>query len=445
MSYVTKAKVLIERKLRDELARFLAKLTVKEIAHILGRVEKKHKLEIFSHVSQDKKPHVLLMLSEGDRKYILKHLSDKEIASIISDLASDDACRILKTVGEERADFILSYLSAQKQKALSKQMRYSKEVAGGIMQKEMIVARENEKVKDVIDKISKAGEQFWLYDIYVVDDNHSLIGRVPIERLIRSEKNSRIADIMDANPLHVSVMDDRENVVKIFKDRKIYSLPVVDRGKLAGVITIDEALRIMEEEHTEDLFKMFSLEKDEHIFDPLKKSLRNRGVWLLINLFTAFLAASVVGLFEDVLKSFVLFAVFMPIVAGEGGNATTQTMAVVVRSLALREISAGDFIRVVRKELTLALINGLIVGSVAGFFAVLWKGSILIAVALFLAMIINLIVAALAGAIIPLILDRIGSDPASSSTVILTTLTDVFGFMSFLGIGALLLDAFGVI
>ena len=443
MHLVERAIVLVRGKLRDELSKFLSKLTAREIANILSRVEEDYRLEIFAHVSREKKARVLLVLDERVRKAMLERLSDKEIAEIIEKLASDDACRILRCVPEERIDFVVGYLPKSMRDSLLHQLRYSKEVAGGIMQKEVIVAKENENARDVLKRIADAEKRTWKYDVYVVDDDHRLIGRVPIEKLLKARRNARISSLSEDVVAHVNVMEDREAVVKIFKEKKIYALPVVDRGKLAGVITIDEALHIMEEEHTEDIFKMFSLQKEERVFDPLKKSIRSRTPWLMINLATAFLAASVVGIFEDVLKSFVLFAIFMPIVAGEGGNATTQTMAVIVRSLALKEISAADFFRVLKKEVSLAIFNGLIVGCVAAVLALIWKSSVLVAVALFLAMMINLLVAAIAGAAIPIIFDRLGSDPASSSTVILTTFTDVFGFMSFLGIGSLLLRLVG--
>ena len=439
MGYVTRARILLRRKLRSELTSFLARLTAGEIANILSRMNEKNKRELFMHISSDKRPRVLLLLKQSDRDAILRALSDREIADIILQLASDDACRILRNLGEERADFVLSYLPKSRRVHLAHQMRYSKEVAGGIMQKEMMVASEKEKVGDVLEKIRKAEKHTWLYDVYIIDGSNRLVGRVPMSKLIRAEREERVGTLMETDPVCVSVIDDREKVVKIFKDKHILSIPVVEKGRLVGVITIDEALHIIEEEYTEDLFKMFSLDKEEHIHDPLKKSIRNRTPWLMINLLTAFLAASVVGLFEDVLKSFVLFAIFMPVVAGEGGNATTQTMAVVVRALALREISTSDFIRVVKTELMIAISNGFFIGVVACILAFLWKSSILVGLALFLAMIINLVVAAVFGAVIPLLLERLGSDPASSSTVLLTTFTDIFGFMSFLGIGSLLL------
>ncbi len=437
---------LLEKGLRKEAEVLLSKMSPSEIVHILRRVGPERKAKIFQLLDSKSRADVLLLLSEEERRELLLTLSDKDIADIVRHLASDDACRILRSLkSERRIDTVLSYLPERKKRHIVKQLRYSKEVAGGIMQKEIVVACPEESVQNVLDRIKKASPATYTKEVFVIDEAGRLLGRAELEKLVTAEPSARIRDVMTHAKPVVSVTTDREEVVNLFRKHRCMSIPVIENNKLVGVITIDEALKIMEEEHAEDLFKMFSLEREERVFDPIIKALRNRTPWLMINLFTAFLAASVVNLFEDVLKTFVLLAIFMPIVAGEGGNATTQTMAIVVRSLALGEITPSDFFRVIKKEVIVAAINGLIVGIIAAMFAVLWKGSMVIAIALVLAMFINMMVAAFAGATIPLLLKRMGSDPASSSTVILTTFTDVFGFLSFLGIGAILLKLLGAV
>ncbi len=443
---ISKLAQLLEKGLKKEASSILTHMSPAEIVHILRRIKREKWHQLFEMIDAEKKRDVLLLMTEEEREHALSSLSDSEIASILEELASDDACRILRAIKDERrVDAVLSYLPQRKRQSILRQLRYSKEVAGGIMQREIITAHPDERVGKVVKKLKKAGKSTYTKEVYVVDEDGKLVGRVKLEKLITAQLNSKIKSIMKKPKVKVGITTDREEVANLFKKHKCMSIPVIENGKLVGVITIDEALKIMEEEHAEDIFKMFSLEKEERVFDPVRKSIRNRMPWLIINLFTAFLAASVVNVFEDVIKTFVLFAVFMPVVAGEGGNATTQTMAIVVRSLALREISTADFFRVVKKELAVALVNGMVVGVVGAAFAFLWKGSMLIALALLLAMLVNMVVAALAGATIPLLLEKLGSDPASSSTVILTTFTDIFGFLSFLGIGAIFLKMFGVV
>ena len=444
MHPVEKVKILLEKRLKNDLIRLLSRLSPREIAGIVARVKREEKLEILRNVGLGKRARVLLLMNESDREHLLSDMAEKEISLIISTMASDDACRILRQAGEERADHILSHLPSERRELLRSQLRHSREVAGGMMQREYIAFKATEKAGEALKRIKGTEERLVPPDFYVVDEKGGLIGRITLIRLLKAEREQLISDVMERDPPAIGLLEDREKVIRIFQDRKVHTLPVMEKKRLVGIITLDDALRVLEEEQSEDIFKMFSLEKNEHALDPVIKSLRTRTPWLLINLATAFLAASVVGLFEDVIKSFVLFAVFLPVVAGEGGNATTQTMAVVVRSLALKEITSQELIKVVRKEVTVAFLNGALTGLIAAFFAILWKGSPLIGLALFLAMIINLVVAGLAGALIPLILDRVGSDPASSSTVILTTFTDIFGFLSFLGIGAILIRIFGL-
>lgn len=434
---------MLKNKLIDEIAFVIKKLKVIQIVKIIKRVNDKEKIRIFEKIDNKKKADVLLRLGDHERKVILNHISNLEISEIIKKLPSHDVCKFLRILTKHKREKVLSIIPKRRREKLRKQLFYSKEVVGGIIQREFVQTLPEKKGLDVLKSIKKLDEKFWKYDVYVIDKNNNLLGKVSIEKILKYP-SKKISSLMETT-ISLEVDENREDVVHIFKTTRLNSIPITENGKLVGIITINEALKILEEEHTEDVFKMLSLKKEEHVFSPIRKSLKNRGSWLLINLATAFIAASVVNIFDDVIKSFVLFAVFMPIVAGEGGNATTQTMAIIVRSLALKEINTSDAFRILKKEFFVALINGAIIGIIGGVFAVIWKGSFLIGVSLFLAMIINMIVASCAGVIIPLSLEKLGVDPASSSTVILTTFTDVFGFASFLGIGGILMKIFGII
>ena len=233
----------------------------------------------------------------------------------------------------------------------------------------------------------------------------------------------------------------------MFLSKDLGSIPVLDGKKLMGIISYNTAIEILEEERIEDMFKLLYLSGEEKITDPISKSIKNRTPWLIINLFTAFLNSLVINPFKDVIKSLILFAIFLPIVAGEAGNATTQTMTITIRSLAIKNIGTRlkDIAMALKKEIKIAIFNSLIVGTIASFLSYIWKGSLIIAVALMIAMFIDLMIAAMLGVLVPILLERKGRDPASSSAIILTTFTDVFGFLTFLAIGSILLKIFGAI
>jgi magnesium transporter len=276
------------------------------------------------------------------------------------------------------------------------------------------------------------------FEVFVVDPGHRFLGTVFLDRLARSKRPVRLDSIMQADRRRVSVMEDREEVARLFERYNLISVPVVDEAeRLVGVITIDDIVDVIQEEAEEDLRALGGVSRREELSDPVWWITRSRFLWLLVNLATAFIASSVLGLFEGQLQKMVALAVLAPIVASQGGNAATQTMTVAVRALATRDLSRGNALWIIFRELLVGAINGAAFGLITGIIAATWFHTPGIGVVIALAMLTNLVAGALGGILIPLLLDRLKVDPAVSSGAFVTTVTDVVGYASFLSIATL--------
>ncbi|MBL6942714.1 MAG: magnesium transporter, partial [Rhodospirillales bacterium] len=277
------------------------------------------------------------------------------------------------------------------------------------------------------------------YDIFVVDPSHKPVGSVALSRLLRSRRPVPITDIMSSEMKLVQVADDQEDVAYLFGQRDLVSAPVVDAaGRLVGVITVDDVVDVIHEEHEEDIMRLGGVREDD-LYEAVGDTTRARFSWLLLNLGTAILASVIIGFFQGTIEQIVALAVLMPIVASMGGNAGTQTLTVTVRALAMKDLTATNAMRVVGKEVLVGSINGVVFALLTGIVAWVWFDSQLLGLVIALAMIINMVIAGLAGTTIPLILERNGIDPAVASSVFLTTITDVVGFAAFLGLAAWIL------
>jgi magnesium transporter len=277
------------------------------------------------------------------------------------------------------------------------------------------------------------------YDLYIVDPKHQPIGYVPLSRAMRARRPVKLTEIMNEDMKTVPITMDQEEVAYLFRQYGLVSAPVVDdAGRLVGVVTVDDVVHIIDEEAEEDLLKLAGVQETD-LYSAVLDTTKARFTWLLINLFTAVAASVVIGFFEGTLQQIVALAVLMPIVASMGGNAGTQTLTVAVRAIAMRDLSAGNALRFVGKELLVGLANGVMFAAVAGAVAWFWFDQPMIGVIIAAAMLINLVAAALSGALVPLGLEKVGIDPAVASSVVLTTVTDVIGFLAFLGLATLFL------
>ncbi len=385
-------------------------------------------------------PEFYTYLDESVREDVIDALDTEQLAEVVQELETDDAVDLIEDLdaGEQRE--LLDAVPPRDRVVYEAALRYPEDSAGRLMRREAVTVPSYWTVGQTIDYMrtdAELPESF--YNIYVVGPTHGPLGRVPVSRMLRAARTVEMAGIMDMDLKPIPVAMDQEDVAFLFRQYGLASAPVVDDdGRLVGDITVDDVVEVMEEEHEEDILKLAGLREDD-FYDAVIDTTRARFSWLLVNLATAIVASLVIGLFDAAIEKIVALAVLMPIVASMGGNAGTQTLTVAVRALAVKELTPTNALRIVGKETLVGGINGILFAVLVGLIAWFWFDSIEIGGIIAAAMVINMIVAGLAGTLIPLTLDRIGIDPAVGSAVVLTTITDVIGFLSFLGLAALVL------
>jgi magnesium transporter len=373
------------------------------------------------------------------REEILDELPPQAVAEGVRDIESDDAVAILEDLPKHEQAEILEQLPPLERVALARSLDYPEDSAGRHMQTEFIAVPPAWNVGQAIDYMRETTDlPDHFYKLYVTDERHHYLGAVSLDRLLRSKRPVPIRDLMEPEPRPVRANEDQEEVARLFQRYDLVAAPVVDADdRLVGVITFDDIADVIEEEAEEDIKALGGVTHDEELSDRVWTIARGRFNWLLVNLGTAFLASSVLGLFEGQLQKMVALAVLAPIVASQGGNATTQTMTVAVRALATQALSDANARRVILRELLVGMLNGVAFAVITGIAAYIWFRVPGLGIVIGLAMICNLIAAALGGILIPLALHRLKIDPAVASTPFVTTVTDVVGFFSFLSIATL--------
>lgn len=421
------------------LRNFLHSLPQEEIGLLINRFTHGKK-KIFRSLSLPVQRQVVWDLNQYSRKYILTGLKTEELKQILEDMDSDDAADIVYILPEHRRPEILKTLTKEDSQNISALLQYPEYTAGHLMQKELIKVPEYFSVFDTIKRVERFRTEVKdIQYIFVTDSKGRLLGVVPITQLILHPPRTKIKTLVE-QITSVPVTMDQEEVAHIFKEQDLNALPVVDEeGRLIGRITADDVVDVLEQEQSEDMYQMAGVSTDEHIFDPPLHSVKKRFFWLTINLATAFLAAFVVSLFEGTIERFAILAAYMPIVAGMGGNAATQTITIVVRSMALHEVQFKDAWKVLWKEIVIGVVNGVLLGILTGVVSYYFNGFFMLGVVIGLAMIVNLVIAGLSGTLIPLMLKSLRLDPALASSVFVTTCTDVGGFLAFLGLATVLL------
>jgi magnesium transporter len=381
----------------------------------------------------------LTEVDDAVRDEILEEVPSKAIAEGVRDLDSDDAAHIIEDLPEQEQAEILEHLPPPERGAVERILHYPEDSAGRRMQTEFIAVPPSWTVGNAIDHLRETvdlPERF--FELYVVDEGRKLLGAVALDRLLRTQRPVPVADLMDPDRRRVRANEDQEAVARMFERYNLVAAPVVDDGeRLVGVLTHDAIVDVIEEEAEEDIRALGGVTHDEELADSVWDIAKGRFNWLLINLATAFLASSVLGFFEGSLEKMVALAVLAPIVASQGGNATTQTMTVAVRALATRELTDANAWRVIMRELSVGALNGLAFAVITGVAAWAWFKVPGLGIVIGLAMICNLLAAALGGILIPLGLNRLKFDPAVASSPFVTTVTDVVGFFSFLAIATL--------
>jgi magnesium transporter len=373
------------------------------------------------------------------REEILDELEPETVAEGVRELESDDAVELLEALDEAVQEEILEKLPPSERDVLERSLDYPENSAGRRMQTDFIAVPPSWSVGQAIDYLRETPDlPDRFYEIYAVGSDRHWQGAVPLDALLRARRPVLLADLIDKDRRRVSVMDEQEEVARLFGKYNLVTAPVLDRDdRLVGVITVDDVVDVIAEEADEEIKALGGIPSDEELSDSVWTIAKGRFNWLLVNLATAFLAASVLGLFKGQLEKMVALAVLAPIVASQGGNAATQTMTVAVRALATRELGAGNAWRVVLREGLVGLVNGLAFALITGVAAVAWFNVPGLGVVIGLAIVCNLVAGALGGILIPMALDRVRADPAVASGTFVTTVTDVVGFFSFLGIATL--------
>ncbi|MFZ2620261.1 MAG: magnesium transporter [Alphaproteobacteria bacterium] len=426
----------------QRLRGLLAPLHPADIADVIERLPLKQRAQLITHVSEDVLGDVLSELEETAREHLLKTLQPQEVADILEELESDDAVDLAHSL-EEALPTTLDQEAPDGLDAQEKRLfRYERDTAGGMMQLEVVTAMPTQKVSDMLkflrtnhaDMPDKPGT------IFVVNERRKLLGTVSLSRLVKCPLNSTLESIMRLQPLVVEPEDTRADVISMFEKYDIHNLAVVNnKGQLLGRIAIDDVLDAIMSEHEREVRRLGGLDEKDDLFSPAKDTTRKRLPWLIINLFTAILASSVVAMFEGTIEKLVTLAVLMPIVASMGGNAGTQTLTVMVRGLATGQITKQNAMALLSKELTVGSLNGLVLSVMLGIGTFAVYGDWRLGLTIVLATIANHLFAAAAGHVIPMFLKKMGYDPAITSGVFVTTVTDVGGFFTFLGLATLLL------
>ena len=416
-----------------------------DFADILQRLSPEDRGRVVDIIRDEFPAGVLSELDETVRDQVIEHLGIDDVAAALVELDSDDALEVVEELPALEQQQVLDAIPVGERTLIEQGLTYPEESAGRLMQREVVTVPTHWSVGETIDFLRASADsdapslptQF--YDIFVVDPARRPVGAISLSRLLQARRPVPVIDIMQTEMKLLPVTTDQEDVAFVFRQRDLVSAPVVDdSGRLVGAITVDDVVDVIHEENEEDILLLGGVKEDD-LYVATLDTTRARFAWLLVNLATAILASAVISLFDATIEQMVALAILMPIVASMGGNAGTQTLTVTVRALAMKELTPTNALRVIGKELMVGGMNGLLFAVIIGGVTWLWFGSATLGAVIGMAMIANLIVAGLAGTTIPLLLDRVGVDPAVASGVFLTTVTDVVGFFVFLGLAALVL------
>ena len=434
--------MLAEMGREEQVHEAMRRLHPADAAELLDALEEDDlRSRLFAHLETSRAAATLVLLSDQSRESLLDTVPESRLRGFLTALESDDAADILAELPREKVERLLQAIPPRLSADVRDLLRYDEESAGGIMQREFVAMPADATVDDAIDAVRRrAADVPDIHNIFVVDEQQHLIGVLPLRQLILANPRTALRNLMQTQPVAAHTGMDQEEVATLFSKYDLLSLPVVDAtGRLVGRITVDDVVDVIEEEASEDIYRLAGLGDQASVHESVRDSMKRRLPWLILNLGTCFLSASVVALFEGTIQSLAIAAAFMTMVAGSGGNAGVQTLALVVRGIALGELTFLNARRVVWKEFMTGALNGLVLGIIAAILAFVWKGVPLLGVVVALAILGNLCIAALVGVLIPLGLKWCGIDPAIASAVVLTTFTDCFGFFFFLGLLTLLL------
>ena len=432
---------LVHRQNLAELQRKLDELHSADVAHILEALPLDDRLTVWQLVKVERDGDILLEVSDAVRETLLADMDDHEILAAARDMDADELADLASELPRDVVHELMETLDAQQRERVRSALSYEEDQVGALMDFEMVTIREDVSLEVVLRYLRRLKELPGHTDkLFVVDYDGVLKGVLPVKRLLVNDPEKLVSEVMATDPVSFHPDEDGYDAAQAFERYDLISTPVVDKnGKLIGRLTIDEMVDLIREESESEVLNMAGLREEEDIFASVWKSLRNRWAWLAINLVTAFMASRVIGLFEGSIEKLVALAALMPIVAGIGGNSGNQTITMIVRAMALDQVSTGNTSRLIRKELGVGLVNGIVWGGVIGVVAYLLYDSWSLGVVMTAAMTLNLLLAAMMGVLIPMTLVRMGRDPALGASVMITAVTDSGGFFIFLGLASLFL------
>lgn len=421
--------------------RMVNTLSAAEIGNLLESLPPAKRSVVWGLVEPEDDGEVLVHVGDEVRESLIAEMDDDELVAAVEDLDIDDLADLVEDLPDTVIDEILKSMDRENRERLEQVLSYDEDTAGRLMNPEVVTVRADTTIDVVLRYLRLRGELPENTDhLYVVNKRHQLMGWVALQDLVTHEAGTPVNQLIDDELESIHVDDSSEEVARRFSDNDWVSAPVVDGGNvLLGRITIDDVVDIIREQAEHQALSAAGLDEDEDLFSPVSRAFRRRLIWLGINLLTAFLAASVVDRFEGSIEELTALAVLMPIIAGMGGNAGTQVLTLMVRGIALGQIASSNVPTLVWKEVRVAVINGLILGTVLGLVVLLWFKNPALAVVIGIALTANFSFAALGGVFVPVTLKRFGFDPALAGGVILTTITDTLGFLTFLGLATLVL------
>ena len=436
--FVRKVADALERGEHETVYNLVEPLHPADIADLFELIDQDDRVTLARAINDLMGGEVLAELNDHVRELLVEALEPDEVAELAEQMETDDAVALIEDLDEEDQQAVLAEMEPEDRAAIESALSYPEETAGRLMSRDVIAVPEAMTVGDLIDFLRRNDDlptEFW--EVFIVDPKHHPLGTCQLSWILRAPRSVLLADVMKRDQTLIPVMMDQEEVALRFQKYALISAAVVDEsGRLVGQITVDDIVHIIQEEASEDILRL-SGAGDGDINEPILLTVRTRLTWLIVNLGTAMLAASVVGMFQGAIARFALLAVLMPIVSGMGGNAGTQTLAVVVRALATNQLTSSNTLRMILRELRIAATNGTALGLLVGGATALLFSNPLLGAVIGSAMVINNLVAGLAGILVPVTLDRLKIDPAVSSAVFVTMATDVMGFFSFLGLAVL--------
>ncbi len=423
------------------LGSMLEDLYPAEIAHILESLARQQREAVWEQVEADKHGEVLILVNDAVREGLMREMHPHELVAATEGLETDDLADILPELPDAVISEVLQSMDQQDRKRLEAVLSYDEDTAGGLMNTDTITVRADVSLDVVLRYLRRRGEVPAMTDsLIVVNRDDQYLGTIALTDLLVHDPEQKVADIISKEIEAIPATMSERDVANLFEHRDLVSAPVVDEeNHLLGRITIDDVVDVIRDEAEHSLMSMAGLNEEDDMFAPVIKSTRRRSIWLGVNLITAVIASLVIGLFDATIEKLVALAVLMPIVASMGGIAGSQTLTLVIRGMALGNIRQSNVQRLIIKEVLVGIMNGLIWALVIAVVAVFWFDNLNLGIIIAAALLITLIIAALAGAVIPLILRKLGADPALAGGVVLTTVTDVIGFLTFLGLATLFL------